>query len=252
MNKREVWRVVGWTGMILFCVVVGCNEGKRTNLGKVQDFFADKNEAALAAAAARGDVQEIERRVKLGTNVNAVGKESVTPLMWAFVADNKIGFQRLLDLGADPNLQDGKGRSVTCLSAAVEDSDYLRMVLAAGGDPNLESRVKSLKPTPIFWAIEEYNKVNLKILIDAGANLNYQERHGETPMIFASNLNWWDIVYMLLEAGADYAIPNTWGNTIVYHIESYPIDPKSEGYRWRQKVIAFLRERGVEVNPKVP
>jgi TPR repeat protein len=54
---------------------------------------------------------------------------------------------------------------------------------------------------------------------------------------------------MLLEAGADYAMTNSNGHTFVRYIEKYPVTPDFKLYPWRNKVVEWLRERGVEVIP---
>jgi ankyrin repeat protein len=94
---------------------------------------------------------------------------------------------------------------------------------------------------------------NVKTLVASGADLNYQDSiSGNTPLIQAADLNQFDIVYYLLDRGADYKLKNKFGNTVVFDIEMNNIDPKSTGYAWRQKVIEFLRSKGVSVNPKTP
>lgn len=65
--------------------------------------FADPQVGALAAAAARGNVAEIDRLVQAGADVNATGKDNVTPLAIALAKRNLAGVTRLLALGADPN-----------------------------------------------------------------------------------------------------------------------------------------------------
>ena len=215
-------------------------------------FYQDKRVIALAKAAARGRVDDVEKLVASGVDVNTIGKDGMTPLLWVLKEKNKKGFLCLLKYGADPNIPTKIGESVMSFSAMIDDSDYLRMVLKYGGDPNLVNPVNKVNPTPIFRAIGQFNRNNVRALIDAGADLNYQDSSGETPLIFSAELNQWDIVYDLLTTGADYSIKDNTGYTIVYSIENNNIDTENELYKWRQKVISFLRKRGVTVNPKIP
>jgi ankyrin repeat protein len=219
----------------------------------ISDYIDDKGVASLAAAAAKGNVREIDRLVENEVNVNFVGKDGMTPLWWAYLARNTEGFRSLLGHGGDPNVQDDKGRSIMCFSAADADDEYLRLALAFGGNPSLVSEKSDFaEPTPIFCAARDETVGNIRTLVAAGANLDYQEFHEETALVYAAGLNEWSAVYALLEGGADYTIKDGAGTTIVYNLEKYRLSKKSGGYQWREKVIEFLRERGVEVTPIVP
>lgn len=61
-----------------------------------------------------------------------------------------------------------------------------------------------------------------------------------------------DIVYKLLQAGADYTITDNFNTTLVYSIENNNINPQHEQYQWRAKVIEFLHGKRVKVNPRIP
>ena len=38
------------------------------------------------------------------------------------------------------------------------------------------------------------------------------------------------------------------GQTVLFSIKNNRIDPESEGFRWRQKVIALLKEKGIDID----
>jgi hypothetical protein len=236
--------------LLVASVLLACNDGSRLEESSAADYFEDPRVVELAAAAARGDVEEVDQLIAGGVDVNAMGKEELTPLWWAFLARNLDGFSSLLDHGANPNVEDAKGRTVLCHAAAREDSRYLQRALAAGGDANRVSSVFSLEPAPLFCAVGNKNIQNIKLLHSAGANLNVQDYHLQTPMKYAADLNWWDIVYALLELGADPSIENNSGHTIVYNIESYRVDPQNELSAYRSRVVEVLRARGVTVTPR--
>jgi len=92
---------------------------------------------------------------------------------------------------------------------------------------------------------------HVQLLIDAGANLDFQDQSGTTPLLFAANQNQYRVAYLLLQSGADFSIRNLAGVTMVWPIErnSFALSTDPEG--WRQKVVDFLRDQGVEVNPHV-
>jgi len=218
-------------------------------VGNAYAIFADKKVAELAVAAAKGDIQAVDRSVADGVNINAVGEYGQTPLFWPLYAHNKTGFQLLLEHGADPNARDQNGDGVMHLAAEDEDPDYLRLALAHRGDPNLRD-TRGVFPTPIFRAMRPLRNDNLKLLVAAGADINYRDVSAETPMVSAADLSHYDKVYILLMAGADYKLTDVWGKTIVRRIERSSFDEAADTGHWRDKVIDFLRQHGVEVHPR--
>jgi hypothetical protein len=71
---------------------------------KAEDYFDDPQVIALCKAIEASNLVEIDRLVAAGANVNAQGKDKMTPLLWAYPDSNLQRFKRLLELGADPNV----------------------------------------------------------------------------------------------------------------------------------------------------
>jgi ankyrin repeat protein len=210
--------------------------------------FADRKVAELAVAAAKGDTKSVDRLVADGANVNAVGEYAQTPLFWSLYAHNKKGFQHLLEKGSDPNARDQNGDGVIHLAAEDEDPEFLQLALANRGNPNLRDS-RGVFPTPIFRALQPIRNDNLRLLIASGADMNARASVTmETPMISAGNK--YDKVYILMQAGADYRVADVWGYTIVRNIEHNGFDKTLDTEGWRDKVIDFLRQHGVEVHPR--
>ena len=219
---------------------------------KVNYFFDDKKIIELSKHIAKGNISKIEEAVNSGVNINTVGKDGMTLLLLALHAQNKKGYEKLLKLGASPNLQLKSGDSVMSLSAAMSDSFYLQQALMHGGNPNIVNEVKKVFPTPIYRAIAELNINNVKILANANANIDYSDFRGFTPALYAANINQWEIVYFLLKVGADFTKLDRWNKGIVYSLEENNISNQGELYQWRGKVIEFLRQKGVQITPRIP
>ncbi len=240
-------RVYQFIGLVL--LLLSCSDSRyRAGDMDIRDYYEDERVIELAVAAREGNLARVDELIAEGVDVNAVGKQGMTPLLWTLLKGKK-GFEHLLKHGANPNYTMPNGDSVIYLAAEIPDSYYLETALAYGGDPNYFD--PSLHRTVIFSAIIAYQIKNVEILIRSGTDLNFKDGSGSTPLMMAASLNSYDITYLLLEAGADFTITNN-GKTIVYPLENNGIDPNNRLYEWRQKVIAFLRERGVEVNPKIP
>ena len=154
MAGVKAWFAVG----VAFLLLAGCaGMGKSSKSSQpkglmymsVAEMFPDNPLAqALALAAGRGDIEEIDRLVAAGADVNAVGTYGVAVTEWLLQHPNKAGFRRLLEHGADPNKiwfirYDGTEEQLSLLHRSVEKAsyigtDYLRMCLEIGrGDPNL-------------------------------------------------------------------------------------------------------------------
>jgi ankyrin repeat protein len=103
--------------------------------------------------------------------------------------------------------------------------------------------------TPIYDAVVGDNPENARILIRAGADLNVRGKWGSTPLMAAETHRSYDVMYVLLEAGADFrASTSERGATVVYlmAVHNRLIDARSEMGKKRQKCIHFLEKNGVD------
>jgi len=214
---------------------------------KLETMFPDPQVRELAKAAARGDLRRIDRLVDEGVDVNARGASGATPLYWA--VRNEKGFRRLLELGANPNVVYEDGNSV--MIAAVENRNLriLRAVLEHGGDPNLGPDGSM----PLVRAVDMKSKDRIDLLLAHGANLNYQNEFGTTPVFGAAILRDFDMVYYLLEQGADYASIDSSGRDLAARIMHLGLmDPEKPADRWQERVIEWLKARGVQFDNQKP
>jgi ankyrin repeat protein len=123
--------------------------------------FWDVPASPLADAAWRGDIAVIRQLVKRGAAINATDDMGATPLHWAARGGHPAGphqckgedalraqvIQTLLELGANPNIQDrrpkGMGRASgwTPLFVALHHEQFnsARVLLEHGADPNILS-----------------------------------------------------------------------------------------------------------------
>ena len=129
--------------------------------GVACSMFFDMPGTPLHEAAARGDVAAIRQLVKGRADVNATDDMGATALYWAARGGHPLGphqctgedaarpevIAALIELGADPNIQDrrpkGFGRSSgwTPLFVALHHEQFnsARVMLEHGADPNILS-----------------------------------------------------------------------------------------------------------------
>ncbi|MBC8352362.1 MAG: ankyrin repeat domain-containing protein [Planctomycetes bacterium] len=185
---------------------------------KAEKYFTDEKVIALCHAIEAEDLEEIDRLVAAGADVNAKGKGNMTPLLWAFPDNKPERFNRLLEHGADPNVivtSDfntksfgiAPGDSVTHM-AAKSWFHHFKYVMEHGGDPNLVH--PKYKETPLFLVIKGsggQREERIQLLIDKGADLDHMSSLEKTPAMQA--VSWggqYRFALMLLEAGADHTI----------------------------------------------
>lgn len=221
----------------------------------LETMFPDRQVRALAQAAGKGRVKKIEELITQGVDVNAQGKQNATPLFWALRNSNIDGFEKLLALGADPNIIFAGGSVMHWAARHKINTSFLRSALSYGGDPNLRAGWPS--KTPLFNTIG--NGESMHLLLDSGANIDAitgnEEIFGSTIMggqtlaMNAADLGRYEIVYDLLLRGADYQHKDDSGRDLIKLINRdnglYPAGSKPD--KFLKKVITWLSDRGVTV-----
>lgn len=211
---------------------------------KATELFQNAEVAALADAAGRGKVRAVREMAARGVNVNAVGRDGATPLLWALGHTSKKGMQALIEAGADVNYRSPDGDSAIELAAGAKDSEYLLMLLRAGADPNtLNHRGEPV----IFTAILELNWDNMRHLLDHGADVNLAGP-GRTipPVVALAELSQPGRVAELIEErGADITADGYDGQLLAWQIQDVQFKAGTERAASREKVMRLLEQRGI-------
>lgn len=213
--------------------------------------FSDPQAIALAIAVERGDTRAIDRLIASGADVNARGRDGVTPLAWSLMVENKTAYRRLLEKDAAPNHPVWGKLPLIHVAAEMADPEWLQLALEHGGDANIANRFDGIpngRQTPIYRAINSRQQRNIELLIAAGADLNYQDDAGDTPLLYGRVQEGYEVAYKLLQAGADFRTKNKQGwdlacDTIVFRPAA---SPKDDVWQWREKIIGFLEEHGAD------
>jgi ankyrin repeat protein len=129
----------------------------------------DQPDTPLAAAAARGQAQEVSA---------------------------------LLAAGADPDQMDSHGWSALICGARAGSVAVVKSLLASGANPNLrDSYVNGW--TPLMHALHKHQNEAAQILLDRGADVNARSKSCVTALIMAAGDGNLDMIQLLLERGAD-------------------------------------------------
>lgn len=203
--------------------------------GTAQAYFGNSPEARLARAAAEGRTDDVMRLVKAGADVNAHGRQNMTPLVWALTARNVEGLRGLLQAGADPDQHVGPHHSFhpVWLAAGMDSPEPLRVLLEFKGDPN------AAHEGPEFNALMQsiMRPDNLKLLVRAGADVNAADRMGRTVALSAAKLAQYEVVTYLLKQGYRRNLPE-----LASEVSNRPV-PSGFEHR-RQMTLSVLRALG--------
>lgn len=220
-----------------------CGAACCQNMICIIDFYTDPQMLALIKAAEDNDIDKLKYLINEGVDPNTVGKEGMTPLFWALGHQNKKAMVALLTAGANPNLKNSDGDSPMAMASGAKDIELMKILLDRGGDPNIKN---SLGKPALHVAIGQMRIENIKMLLDYGADINAKDRSGIPPVMYASHFNQYKIIAMLLERGADHTIKTKGGVPLAWIVQKRKVNPASEGYIWREKVIKMLEDRGVK------
>ena len=193
----------------------------------------------LHAAATRGDVAEIEKRIAAGDDKEATDDRDRTPLHVAAYQKQYEAARALIRLGADPNKLEIDRYDIITIASVANDPPMLRIALDGGGNPRaVTSRYDG---TALIAAAHLGHVEVVRMLIAAKAPLDHINNLKWTALIESIVLgdggkNHTETLRALVEAGADVNLPDGSGAT--------PLKlARSRGYR---EMAAILEKAGAK------
>ncbi len=139
-------------------------------------------DTSLHIAARAGQLEEIERRLAAGDEIDAGNRIGYTPLMEAAREGHAEVVAHLLAAGADPTHRGnalGMGMSALHLAADRDRAEIARLLLSAGIAVDGGNATGS---TPLIWALGEGSLETAGVLLDAGANPSLEDEHGYSAL----------------------------------------------------------------------
>ncbi len=238
--------VVARAGALFLVAAVGLAMGCRSRSGGVN----------IWKAVADNDQAAIDTFAESGGDVNVRNMRGETPL-WVALTDNKReAYESLLRNGADPNVVMRGKRVVTHWAAIKKDTWWLKLALEHGADPNLINvgRGRPSEGSPLKFAISNGSLDHVRLLVDAGADIDKPDPYGNYPLASAIAQGKFDIVYYLLEKGADFRAARSSGVSFLTYVsekythrrEWYLLKEDREGIA---KIHDWLTAKGVDVPP---
>jgi ankyrin repeat protein len=156
-----------------------------------------RGDTALMFAARTGKTEPIRVLVGAGANVNATESwGGTTPLMWAVSEGHSDAARLLVELGADINARSHY------VAAANGRGFEGRTPVAGRTDPKTEEFASGWL-SPLALAAREGNVETVRILVNAGADVDAISGDGKTPLALAIFNGNYDVASFLVDSKAD-------------------------------------------------
>lgn len=249
--------------IILFLTLTACREIKvdKTNL-LASDYrlFQDTPAWDLAKAADDNNVRKIRKIIKKNPSLINYQEpiHGKTILMQACYHHDYDSFEQLLKLGANVNLYDKvHGASAIIIVCRYNaGAKYVQKLLEYGANPNdLEvgerRKGNSTRYTPLRGAAAKGDLESVKLLLQAGAEVNFYDEFGSCALGEAIIQNHYDVVLLLLQHGAWFLEPI--GKYVtnepmcpleIMRTDIYPLGSKE--HQEKMEVVKLLKEQGID------
>lgn len=177
------------------------------------------NPYPLHVAAQQNNVQQIERLLSSGGDIDARDESGSTALLVAARANSIDAAKALIDAGANVNAKDQIQDSAYLYSGARGHLDILKMTLSHGADLTSTNRYGG---TALIPAAERGHVETVRTLIEAGVDIDHVNNLGWTALLEAVILGdggkqHQQIVDILLKAGANPSLADNGGITPLEH-----------------------------------
>jgi ankyrin repeat protein len=207
--------------------------------------FPQKSEHGLVLALHDGDIAAAEGAIRAGADVNAIGSQGLSPLLWILETETsrrrmERAIRFLVEHGANPNYVRGSDSSCPMYFAVLQDStDMLNLFLAHGGNPNL-----ICAGGPLLRASIPSRRIEtLELLVSNGADVNLTERPGaSTAAEYAAAVGFFEATAWLLDHGYSNDL-----DRLARYVDASHVRPGSVSDQWKSRVREILRAKGVEV-----
>ncbi|KXS95674.1 hypothetical protein AC578_6241 [Pseudocercospora eumusae] len=147
-------------------------------------------------------------------NINARDSTGYTPLAWAAARGDSVSVSLLLDHGASITLSNNLTQQPIHLAAQTGNVETVRVLVQAGA--NINAAMPETKMTPLHYAAESQDdKEHILGLIDLGAFVDARDYCGWTPLHWTCWRGYSDSLKGLLQAGADVRAKTADGNAAV-------------------------------------
>jgi ankyrin repeat protein len=213
---------------------------------------------SLAQAIKEENIVEIARQIKVNNlDVNFKdGTHGISLLKWSIYNERYSSCKALLELGANPNQVDsskGKVPPITMAANVQQTSEYLKLLLKFGGNPNIitKGETQYTEATPLCAAAASRLE-SVQLLVANGADVNLSPYPEILPLTTALITQQIGIAkYLIVEKKADvnkvYTVRVNHDTARIADLLRLNIFPlESEEYKSKMEVVNHLKSLGID------
>jgi len=207
----------------------------------------------LAKAVSDQNISNINRILKEEPNLIDFQEPIFgnTLIMMTIQNQQYNSFEELIKNDANINLYDSsRGRSALIKSCMYDfyDKRFVKKLINRGANVNdLEvgerSKGNSTRNTPLIVASRSGNIELVKLLLENGANINFQNEYRHSALSKSIMVSQYETTLFLLENGADYTKPIFFRENEdreMFIRDVLEEDTRRENQRWKKKILSFL------------
>ncbi len=147
----------------------------------VEEVIDENSINSIETAVTKEDIETIKKLLRQGDNINQKNFLGLTPLHYSIRLGRSNSFiAKLLELGANPNIQESiEGRTPLYDAAWSENEFLVSILLEYGAIPNICDKDKW---TPLFCSAWRGHVNITNILLNYGANTEARDIYKKTPL----------------------------------------------------------------------
>lgn len=160
----------------------------------------DTGHNSIHAAAEKGNMDILKLVVNSRGPINAQTKMGSTAIMLAVGDGHARAVEYLLMQGADVSLTDNEGASPLYYGCQTGNAEIVELLLAGGAAADINKPMTSTACTCIMVAASHMNHECVRIMLEAGADVNHKSPQGFTPLLISREIR---TMRLLVEWGAN-------------------------------------------------
>jgi ankyrin repeat protein len=167
----------------------------------------EKPTVTLYLAMQRGDIEQIERHIKWGSDMNRLNRDGYAPLHMAVMNGRTAIVRLLLKNGVEVNRPDKDGHTPLWHAVLGGHTIIADLLLKAGA-----------KMEATAWLLDAARlgvrkRDAIEYLVRHGANLGARNQNGDTPLLIAIRQGNHKLAKHLVNGGADVTVRDASGKT---------------------------------------
>lgn len=177
------------------------------------------------------DVEIVRYLLAKGADIQARDNAGRTPLFRAATFTDKSMIELMLAHGADPEVRDSAGAGVLFVTPPYL-VESIQVLLKRGADPRIrtETGATALHAyASAYYGTRKRGWEGVRLLVEAGADINAVDSKGSTPLRFAARTVDPDAIDAFLKAGANPRLADNEGVTPLHQVAMFRIERHPPG-----------------------